>query len=180
MSKLTTNVGYNGTYIAWNTVKVKYALKLIWNWNLFRNLNNTNNLLAILSFRNLNKSSVAEMGDRGHNRHGPKRGGAAVPFSHGGKGSWVPIWHNVDRDEVYFRTKCPLHPSSHLATICMGRKLGRGLGFRVQGAGSPSNTMSPRLRPTPYQMVSWCIQLFGHNRHGTKIGGAVGANWVPI
>jgi len=28
-----------------------------------------------------NKSSaVAEMGDRGHNRHGPKRGGAVVPL----------------------------------------------------------------------------------------------------
>ena len=31
-----------------------------------------------------NKSSaVAEMGDRGHNRHGPKRGGVAVPISRG-------------------------------------------------------------------------------------------------
>jgi len=35
------------------------------------------------------RSAVAEMGDRGHNRHGPKRGGrAAVPLS---RGSWVPI-----------------------------------------------------------------------------------------
>jgi len=25
-------------------------------------------------------SAVAEMGDRGHNRHGPKRGGGAFPF----------------------------------------------------------------------------------------------------
>jgi len=25
-------------------------------------------------------SAVAEMGDRGHNRHGPKRGGGAVPL----------------------------------------------------------------------------------------------------
>jgi len=31
-----------------------------------------------------NKSSaVAEMGDRGHNRHGPNRAGAAVPLSRG-------------------------------------------------------------------------------------------------
>ena len=37
--------------------------------------------LLILSH---NKSSaVAEMGDRGHNRHGPKSGGAAVPLSWG-------------------------------------------------------------------------------------------------
>jgi len=27
------------------------------------------------------QSAVAEMGDRGHNRHGPKRGGAAAPLS---------------------------------------------------------------------------------------------------
>jgi len=33
-------------------------------------------------------SAVAEMGDRGHNRHGPKIGGAAVPLS---RGSWVPV-----------------------------------------------------------------------------------------
>jgi len=38
-----------------------------------------------------NKSSaVAEMGDRGHNRHGPKRGGgAAVPLSRGELGPHV-------------------------------------------------------------------------------------------
>jgi len=37
----------------------------------------------------MNKSSVvADMGDRGHNRHGPKRGGLLCPF----RGvSWVPI-----------------------------------------------------------------------------------------
>ena len=35
-----------------------------------------------------NKSSaVAEMGDRGHNRHGPKRGGVLCPF----RGSWDPV-----------------------------------------------------------------------------------------
>jgi len=28
------------------------------------------------------------MGDRDHNRHGPKRGGVAVPFR---GGSWVPV-----------------------------------------------------------------------------------------
>jgi len=40
-------------------------------------------------------------------------------------------------------------------------------------AGSPSNTMSPGPRPTPYQVESWSIQLFGHSRYGLKIGGAV-------
>ena len=28
-------------------------------------------------------SAVADMGDRGHDRHGPKRGGAAVPLLRG-------------------------------------------------------------------------------------------------
>ena len=50
----------------------------------------------------LNKSSaVAEMGDRGHNRHEPKRGGGAA----------VPLWGdpgphlvNVAWAEFYFRT----------------------------------------------------------------------------
>jgi len=37
---------------------------------------------------NQNKSSaVAEMGDRGHNRHGPKRGGCCAPFAE----CWEPI-----------------------------------------------------------------------------------------
>jgi len=41
------------------------------------------------SLDNLNKgSTVAEMGDRGHNRRGPKRGGAAVPLF---AGSCVPV-----------------------------------------------------------------------------------------
>jgi len=32
-------------------------------------------------------SAVAEMGDRGHNRHGPKRGEVLCPF----RRSWDPI-----------------------------------------------------------------------------------------
>jgi len=32
-------------------------------------------------------SAVAEMGDRGHNRHGPKRGGLLCPF----RGSWDSV-----------------------------------------------------------------------------------------
>jgi len=32
-------------------------------------------------------SAVAEMGDRGHNRHGPKRGGCCAPFAE----RWEPV-----------------------------------------------------------------------------------------
>jgi len=61
-----------------------------------------------------NKSSaVAEMGDRGDNRHGPKRGGCCAPFAE----HWEPVYYNVACAEVYFRTKWHLHPSSRLVTI---------------------------------------------------------------
>ena len=57
---------------------------------------------------------------------------------------------------------------NHLATIDTGRKLGvchfwGKLGFLTQC----------RLRRglAPYQVVSWSIQPFGHNRYRTKIGG---------
>ena len=46
-----------------------------------------------------------------------------MPLSREG-GSWVPVQHNVALAEVYFGTKWRLHPSSHLATIDMDRKLG--------------------------------------------------------
>jgi len=50
----------------------------------------------------------------GHNRHGPKIGGCA-PFL--GRGSWIPIWHNVARVEAYLRAKFHLDASNRLATI---------------------------------------------------------------
>ena len=57
-------------------------------------------------------SAVAEMGDRGHNRHGPKIGGSATFWR---RGSWLPIY-NVASAEAYFPTKWHLDPSSHSAT----------------------------------------------------------------
>jgi len=39
------------------------------------------------------------------------------------------------------------------------------------GSWAPSNTMLPGRVLPPYQVASWSIQLFGHNRHGLKIGG---------
>jgi len=38
-------------------------------------------------------SAVAEMGDRGHNRHGPKRGGGAVPLSRSAENPANTMWH---------------------------------------------------------------------------------------
>ena len=81
----------------------------------------------------------------GHNRHGPKIGWGAVPFFWG---RWVPINHKVAWAEAYLRNKWHLDPSSHLATIDMCLKLGCFALFLGRGAGSPSNTMWPGLRPT--------------------------------
>jgi len=52
---------------------------------------------------------------------GRKDGGTVAPLSRAG--TWVPS-SNVVWAEVYFRTKWHLRPSSRLATIDMGRKLG--------------------------------------------------------
>jgi len=50
----------------------------------------------------------------GHNRYGPKIGGSATFW---GRGSLVPIQHNVARAEAYLYAKFHLDPSNHLATI---------------------------------------------------------------
>jgi len=57
----------------------------------------------------------------------------------GGRGSWVPIAHNVAWVEGYLRTNWHLNPSSRLVTRYMSRKLEAFLLFG--GSGSPSNTM---------------------------------------
>ena len=86
----------------------------------------------------MNKSSaVAEMGDRDHIRHGPKRGRGLLCHCRGA--------------QAYFRTKWRLRPSSPLATIDMGRKLGAVP--LLGGAATPSNTTSPGPRPTSIPSV---------------------------
>ena len=89
-------------------------------------------------------SAVAEMGDRGHNRNGRKEG-AAVPLLRTAGTTSNTMWL---RAEVYFRTKGRVHPSSHLAPIDIGQKLGGWHAFFLEAAGSPSNTKSPEQRPT--------------------------------
>jgi len=58
--------------------------------------------------------------------------------------SWVAVEHKVPWTEAYLRIIWHL---SRLATTDMGRKWGL-CPFREGGAGSPSNTLSPRLKPT--------------------------------
>ena len=93
------------------------------------------------------------MGDRGHNRQGPKREGCCIPLA-GGGASWVPIQHNVAWAEVYFRTKWHLDPSSHLATIDMGPNWVGAVPFWLGELG-PHRTQSHLGRGLPpYQVAS--------------------------
>ena len=79
------------------------------------------------------------MGDRSHNRHGPKRAGLLCPF----RGELGTRLYNVNWAEVYVRTKWRLHPSSRLATIDMGQKLGEvGVPSFLGVALTPSNTVA--------------------------------------
>jgi len=116
-----------------------------------------------------NSSAVAEMNDRGHNRHGPKRGG-------GGCGAAVHLLWELGPRLIrcglgpgllpYQAASCSTQPFGHKRR---GPKIGGSAPFGV-GAGSPSNTKSPRLKHIlPYQVASWCIQPFGHSRNGPKI-----------
>jgi len=93
-----------------------------------------------------NKSSaVDEMGDRGHNRHGPKIGGLLCPF----RGIWDPVWYNMCLGQglpSYQAASASFQPFGHNRH---GPKLGRGGCALFLGvAESTSNTMSRRSRST--------------------------------
>jgi len=60
------------------------------------------------------------MGDRLATINRSKRRGLLCPFPVGGAG---PIKHNVAWAEIYLCMKWHLDPSSHFATIDMGRKV---------------------------------------------------------
>ena len=89
-------------------------------------------------------SAAAEMGDRGHNRHGPKRGGGAepdVPLSRRAGTSSNTMWPGP---RSTFVPTGVFHSSIRLATIDVSQKLGGGVGvpFLLRVAGSPSNTVA--------------------------------------
>ena len=72
--------------------------------------------------------------------------GAAVPLSVARElGFHLTQCHLA---EVYLCTKWYPDPSSRLATVDMGLKVGNAVPLSMEGVGSPSNTMRPRPRPT--------------------------------
>jgi len=72
-----------------------------------------------LLYYSIKSSAVAEIGDCGHKRHGPKS--LLCPF----RGEVGPrlIQCGLGRGLLQYRTNWRLHPSSHLATIDMGQKI---------------------------------------------------------
>ena len=83
-------VQITSSYLAYINKSIKFcihfvdALELFWGTEKDRD-----ELATVFCFDAIrNKSSaVAEMGDRGHNRHGPKRGGCCAPFAE----RWEPV-----------------------------------------------------------------------------------------
>jgi len=74
-----------------NVVKMLLINLILWGYKAEGTLSiqYCKKLLIYLYMAHMNKSSaVADMGHRGHNRHGPKREGTAVPLL---QGSWVPV-----------------------------------------------------------------------------------------
>jgi len=69
-------------------------------------------------------------------------------------GSWVPIEHKVAWAEAYLHTKWHLSPSSRLATMDIGRKLG-GCAHLGEGQLGPHLTQCRVGRGLPpYQVAS--------------------------
>ena len=57
----------NNVIVVFFDLEKAYGRPMTWKYGILHDLNKS--------------SAVAGMGDRGHNRHGPKRGGGAVPLS---------------------------------------------------------------------------------------------------
>ena len=93
--------------------------------------------------------------------------GGAVPLF--GRGAGSPS------NTMSFGPRPTSEPSGKWIHPALWPKIGGCAHFEGRGAGSLFNTMWPgpvgRGLP-PYQVASWSIQPFGHNRHGPKSAGA--------
>jgi len=94
------------------------------------------------------------MGDRGHNRHGPKRGVALLCVFRGAELGNHLTQCGLGRGLLPYQV-AHLHPSSRLATIDMDRKL-VVCPFGGGGAGSPANNVA---RAEAYLHTKWHLDL---------------------
>jgi len=116
---------------------------------------------------NHKSSAVAEMGDRA-GVVGRKVWAATRPFV---EGSWSPSSMS-HRPRAYFCAKCHADSFSHVWPQQTWAKNGMGLLCQFPwGRGLRSHlTQYPLGRGLPpYQVVSWSMQAFGHNRDGSRI-----------
>jgi len=115
----------------------------------------------------------------GHNGHGPKEQGAAVPLAL--REELGPRLTQCGLGRGLPHTKRHLDPSSRLAAIDIGRKLDGGCAL-WGGTGSPSNTMSPEPRSTSLPIgilihpTVWPQQTWAENGGLCPFVG----RWVPI
>jgi len=110
-------------------------------------------------------SAVAEMGDRGHNRHGPKRWGLLCPFRAelGPRLIQCGLGRGLLPHQVASSSIQSFGHNGHWT------KIGGLCPFRGGKAASPSNTKSPGLRPT--SIPSGILMHPAVWRHGPKIRG---------
>jgi len=88
-----TRQDIDGEWLSTTVSKMKMALCLHFSFTLadvygvvvsFYSKNQYVIAIMCIHYKVNNSSAVAEMGDRGHNRHGPKRGGCCAPFAGAG------------------------------------------------------------------------------------------------
>jgi len=68
--------------------------------------------------KNALSSAVAEMGDRGYNRHGPKRGGGAVPISRSAGNPSNTMWPAPMSTSVPSGVFISIQPFGHNSVGC--------------------------------------------------------------
>jgi len=118
----------------------------------------------------------------GHNRSGRKLGGGGAVPPFWVRESWVPI---MAWPEAHLHTKCHFDPSSRLATIDIGRKLGRGSG-PFFGEGELGPRLTQLACAEAYLHTKWHFNpssCSATTDMGRKLGGCAPfreGRWVPI
>jgi len=136
---------------------------------------------GIFSYRYINKcSAAAEMGDRLATTDMDRKLRGLCPFLGGGARSPSnTMWSGPRPSNL--RTKWYVDPSSRLATIDVGRKLGKGL-RPLFGEGELSLHLTQCSLGRAFLRTKWHLDPFGRNSHGPKIGRLrplLGRGWVP-
>jgi len=86
---------------------------------------------------------------------------------------------------MVYKSSTVTEMGDHLATINRGQKVGGvAVPLSVAQEVTPSNIMSPGLRPTSIPSVILIHPALGHNKHGQKVGELLrpfwGRSWVPV